>query len=90
MTRERLHEIVDLVMDASEIIEDRHLYHNVEISVGRYPEVRIRENIGCPNDRVRTYYGYTPIWDTTGQNVDIVFDLAEKHLRELIERMKEE
>jgi hypothetical protein len=90
MTRERLHEIVDLVIDASEILEDRHLRHNVEISVGRYPEVRIRENIGCPNDRVRTYYGYTPIWDTTGQNVDIVFDLAEKHLRELIERIKEE
>ena len=87
MTRERLLELATLVADALDIIEEKKLPHNVEISVGRYPEIWVHENIQKCNENTHRFYGYR---DFDGQERDTDLNLAEAYLRELIGRMKNE
>ena len=84
MTRERLLQMAELVLDAADVFRKASVPHNVELAVGEHPEVWLHENVGRTNDKCYRSQSYVIL--ATDKH-DPNLEKAEAHIRRLIEEV---
>jgi len=81
MDRKRLHEIADLVMDATDLFRGQRIPHSISLEIGQYPEVCIFTDLGTAWSKTFRYISSSPL---LSDKLDPNFDAAEEKIRELV------
>ena len=84
MDRKRLHEVVDLVMDATDLFRGQRVPHSISLEVGQHPEICIFTDIGKVWSRTFRYRSSSPL---LSDKLDPNFDAAEEKIRELVKEV---